>query len=169
MCSTFLPLTLKTLCKTRQFECFLELLASVQDTQKEYIRSDLVSCQRFPNAATPPYWMTYLCQGPQHRTLVQFHPSLYSACELLDSGGNGKVFDSLPKFRCEMRALRLRSLICGVHWTRLCRLRDFPLRFMLFCFEHYHFQCLCSRFTVYYRSIAYLFIKISSASSAMSP
>jgi hypothetical protein len=87
MCSTFLPLTLKTLCKIRQFECFIELLASVQDTQKEYIRSNLAGRQCFANDATPPSGMTYLCQGPQHRTRAQFHPSLYSAFELLNSGG----------------------------------------------------------------------------------
>ena len=108
MCSTFLPLTLNTLCNIRQFECFIELFASVQGTQKEYIQLDLAGRQCFANDTTPPCAMTYLCQGPQHRTRVQFHPSLYSACELLNSGGKWEdLSESLPEFRCEMRTLRL--------------------------------------------------------------
>jgi hypothetical protein len=108
MCSTFLPFTLNTLCKIRQFEYFIEFLASVQDTQKVYIQLDLAGSQRSANDATPPCGMTYLCQRPQHRTRAQFHPFLYSACEQENSGGEWEgLFELLPKFRCEMRALRL--------------------------------------------------------------
>lgn len=52
MCSTFLPLTLNTLNRTRQFEHFIEFLDSVQATQKVYIQSDLADCQRFISDAT---------------------------------------------------------------------------------------------------------------------